>query len=85
MFAADKRFLHRFGAQTLFLVGPWAAWCAGCCSAALPSLGCWVLGQLLHGVTFCISHLGAIRFMTRQLPAEQQIPTQALYAAWASA
>ena len=40
-----------------------------------------VLGQLLHGVTFCISHLGAVRFMTRQLPAEQQIPTQALYAA----
>ena len=40
-----------------------------------------VLGQLLHGVTFCVSHLGAIRFMTRQLPAEQQIPTQALYAA----
>jgi PPP family 3-phenylpropionic acid transporter len=40
-----------------------------------------VAGQLLHAVTFCVSHLGAVRFMTRQLPAEQLIPTQALYAA----
>nr|AAK71640.1 major facilitator superfamily permease BdhT [Aeromonas hydrophila] len=78
--AADKRFLQRLNAQTLFLVG------AGCVVrwsllGASSELWVLVLGQLLHAVTFCVSHLGAIRFMTRQLPAEQMIPTQGLYAA----
>ncbi|MGY3944010.1 3-phenylpropionate MFS transporter [Aeromonas tecta] len=81
MFAADKRFLQRFGAQTLFLVG--AAGCVLRWTLLGASSELWVLviGQLLHAVTFCVSHLGAIRFMTRQLPAEQMIPTQGLYAA----
>ncbi|WP_223930494.1 3-phenylpropionate MFS transporter, partial [Aeromonas caviae] len=81
MFAADKRFLQRFGAQTLFLVGALGCVVRWVLLGSSTELWVLVLGQLLHGVTFCISHLGAIRFMTRQLPAEQQIPTQALYAA----
>ncbi|MGY3903384.1 3-phenylpropionate MFS transporter [Aeromonas lusitana] len=81
MFAADKRFLQRLNAQTLFLVG--AVGCVVRWSLLGASSELWVLvlGQLLHAVTFCVSHLGAIRFMTRQLPAEQMIPTQGLYAA----
>lgn len=81
MFAADKRFLQRFGAQTLFLIG--AVGCVVRWSLLGASSELWVLvlGQLLHAVTFCVSHLGAIRFMTRQLPPEQLIPTQALYSA----
>jgi len=81
MFAADKRFLQRFGAQTLFLVGAVGCVARWVLLGSSTELAVLVIGQLLHGVTFCISHLGAIRFMTRQLPAEQQIPTQALYAA----
>ena len=81
VFAADKRFFHRFGAQTLFLVGAVGCVVRWVLLGASTELAVLVLGQLLHGVTFCISHLGAVRFMTRQLPAEQQIPTQALYAA----
>lgn len=81
MFAADKRFLQRFGAQTLFLVGALGCVVRWVLLGSSTDLAVLVLGQLLHGVTFCVSHLGAIRFMTRQLPAEQQIPTQALYAA----
>ncbi|MEG0008804.1 MAG: 3-phenylpropionate MFS transporter [Aeromonas sp.] len=81
MFAADKRFLQRLNAQTLFLIG--AVGCVVRWSLLGASSELWVLviGQLLHAVTFCVSHLGAIRFMTRQLPAEQMIPTQGLYAA----
>ena len=81
MFAADKRFLQRFGAQTLFLVGAIGCVVRWSLLGASSELWVLVLGQLLHAVTFCVSHLGAIRFMTRQLPPEQLIPTQALYAA----
>lgn len=81
MFAADKRFLQRFGAQTLFLVGAIGCVLRWSLLGASSELWVLVLGQLLHAVTFCVSHLGAIRFMTRQLPAEQLIPAQALYAA----
>ena len=73
--------LQRFGAQTLFLVGALGCVVRWVLLGSSTDLAVLVLGQLLHGVTFCVSHLGAIRFMTRQLPAEQQIPTQALYAA----
>ncbi|WP_017779154.1 3-phenylpropionate MFS transporter [Aeromonas dhakensis] len=81
MFAADKRFLNRFGAQTLFLVGALGCVVRWILLGASTEILVLVAGQLLHAVTFCVSHLGAVRFMTRQLPAEQLIPTQALYAA----
>lgn len=81
MFAADKRFLQRLNAQTLFLIGAVGCVVRWTLLGASSELWVLVLGQLLHAVTFCVSHLGAIRFMTRQLPAEQMIPAQALYAA----
>ncbi|WP_429010840.1 3-phenylpropionate MFS transporter [Aeromonas allosaccharophila] len=81
MFAADKRFLQRFGAQSLFIAGAIGCVVRWVLLGASTELWVLVLGQLLHSVTFGMSHLGAVRFMTRQLPAEQLIPTQALYAA----
>ncbi|WP_434665979.1 3-phenylpropionate MFS transporter [Aeromonas sp. NJAU223] len=81
MFAADKRFLQRFGAQSLFLIGAIGCVVRWALLGASSEIGVLVLGQLLHAVTFCVSHLGAIRFMTRQLPPEQMIPAQGLYAA----
>ena len=68
MFAADKRFLNRFGAQTLFLVGALGCVVRWILLGASTELLVLVAGQLLHAVTFCVSHLGAVRFMTRQLP-----------------
>ncbi|MCF5841820.1 3-phenylpropionate MFS transporter, partial [Aeromonas veronii] len=81
MFAADKRFLQRFGAQSLFIAGAIGCVVRWVLLGASTELWVLVAGQLLHSVTFGMSHLGAVRFMTRQLPAEQLIPTQALYAA----
>ncbi len=81
MFALSRRLLAGVGYQTLFLIGA-----AGCLlrwsMLALTTDPLWLaLAQLLHAVTFCVSHLGAIRYMTQQLPAEQVIPAQTLYAA----
>ncbi|MGY3869519.1 3-phenylpropionate MFS transporter [Aeromonas crassostreae] len=81
MFAADKRYFSRFGAQTLFLVGALGCLVRWSLLGASTDLSLLLLAQLLHGVTFCISHLGAVRFMTRDLPPEQLIGAQALYAA----
>ena len=79
--ALSRRLLAGVGYQTLFLIGA-----AGCLlrwsMLALTTDPLWLaLAQLLHAVTFCVSHLGAIRYMTQQLPAEQVIPAQTLYAA----
>ncbi|PJG57934.1 3-phenylpropionate MFS transporter [Aeromonas cavernicola] len=81
MFAADKRFLQRWGARQLFIAGAIGCVARWLLLGTTTELGWLVLGQLLHSVTFGMSHLGAVRFMTRQLPAEQLIPTQSLYAA----
>ncbi|MFB2864294.1 3-phenylpropionate MFS transporter [Aeromonas sp. MdU4] len=81
MFAADKRFLQGFTAQRLFIAGAVGCVVRWILLGASTELWILVLGQMLHAVTYCMSHLGAIRFMTRQLPAEQIIPTQSLYAA----
>jgi hypothetical protein len=83
MFAADERFLQRFSAQTLFLIGASGCVVRWLLLGASTELMVLVVAQLLHGVTFCISHLAAVRFITRQLPAEQMIAAQALYSALA--
>lgn len=81
MFAADRRFLSRFSARALFLAGATGCLLRWGLMGATTELIWLVVAQLLHSVTFCVSHLGAIRFMTRELPPERQIPTQALYSA----
>lgn len=83
MFAADRRFLSRFPARPLFVVGAVGCLVRWALLGASTELMVLILAQLLHSVTFCISHLGAVRLMTRELPPEQQIPTQALYSALA--
>ncbi|UBO74944.1 3-phenylpropionate MFS transporter [Aeromonas rivuli] len=81
MFAADKRYFSRFGAQRLFLIGAIGCLLRWSLLGASTEFGVLLFAQLLHGVSFCISHLGAVRFMTKDLAPEQLIPTQALYAA----
>ena len=81
MFALSRRLLAGVGYQQLFMIGALGGvlrWSM----LALTTDPLWLaLAQLLHAVTFCVSHLGAIRYMTQQLPAEQVIPAQTLYAA----
>ncbi|MGL5538402.1 MAG: 3-phenylpropionate MFS transporter, partial [Aeromonas veronii] len=62
MFAADKRFLQRFGAQSLFIAGAIGCVVRWVLLGASTELWVLVLGQLLHSVTFGMSHLGAVRF-----------------------
>lgn len=81
MFAASKRLLRNVSYQQMFYVGA-----VGCLVrwSALAMTTDWrilALAQLLHSVTFCVSHLAAIRYITRHLPAEYVIPAQTLYAA----
>jgi MFS transporter, PPP family, 3-phenylpropionic acid transporter len=82
MFALSRRLLKGFSYQQLFLIGGVGCvvrWTLLANTTDLVWLGA---AQLLHAVTFCVSHLGAIRYMTQQLPAEQVIPAQTLYAAF---
>lgn len=81
MFALSRRLLKGVSYQQLFFIGGLGCvlrWIMLANTTELVWLG---VAQLLHAVTFCVSHLGAIRYMTQQLPAEQVIPAQTLYAA----
>ena len=81
MFALSRRLLKGVSYQQLFFIGGLGCvlrWIMLANTTELLWLG---VAQLLHAVTFCVSHLGAIRYMTQQLPAEQVIPAQTLYAA----
>ncbi|WP_035482098.1 3-phenylpropionate MFS transporter [Gallaecimonas xiamenensis] len=42
-----------------------------------------VILQSLHGFTFSLAHLGAIRFISKELPSHYGVGTQALYSALA--
>lgn len=83
MFAADRRYLSRLPAHPLFVVGAIGCLVRWSLLGASTELGVLILAQLLHAVTFCVSHLAAVRFLTRELAPERQIPTQALYSALA--
>lgn len=81
MFAISKRLFSRIGYQQMFLIGAVGCvirWTILASTTALPWL---VIAQLLHAVTFCVSHLAAVRYMTQQMPSDQLIPAQTLYAA----
>ncbi len=81
MFATSRRVLGSLGYQSLFLIGAVGCLLRWAILATTTELTWLAVSQLLHGVTFCVSHLGAIRYMTQQLPTEQVIPAQTLYAA----
>jgi len=82
MFALSRRLLKGFSYQQLFFIGGLGCVLRWTLLANTTELAWLLVAQLLHGVTFCVSHLGAIRYMTQQLPAEQVIPAQTLYAAF---
>lgn len=82
MFALSRRLLKGFSYQQLFFIGGLGCVLRWILLANTTELAWLLVAQLLHAVTFCVSHLGAIRYMTQQLPAEQVIPAQTLYAAF---
>lgn len=81
MFACNRRLLGALSYQSLFLIGASGCLLRWSILATTTDINWLLLSQLLHAVTFCVSHLGAIRYMTQQLPAEQVISAQTLYAA----
>ena len=82
MFALSRRLLKGFSYQQLFFIGGLGCVLRWTLLANTTELAWLLVAQQLHAVTFCVSHLGAIRYMTQQLPAEQVIPAQTLYAAF---
>ena len=81
MFAVSKRLFRGLSYQQMFLIGAVGCvirWSILASTTELPWL---VVAQLLHAVTFCVSHLAAVRYMTQQMPSDQLIPAQTLYAA----
>lgn len=81
VFAMDKKWFGRLQARHLLLAGAACSLLRWGLMGATTELGWLVLAQLLHAGSFCLSHLGAIRFISRELDGEAVIGAQALYAA----
>ncbi|GAA3538806.1 3-phenylpropionate MFS transporter [Zobellella aerophila] len=81
VFLMDKKWLTGFSARQLMLAGGLCALVRWGIMGATTEPGWLIVAQLLHAGTFCLSHLGAVRFITRELDDRAIIGTQALYAA----
>ncbi|WP_375057552.1 3-phenylpropionate MFS transporter [Zobellella sp. DQSA1] len=81
VFAMNKRWFERLSARHLLLAGAACALLRWALLGSTTELGGLVVAQLLHGGSFCLSHLGAIRYISRDLDGPAVIGGQALYAA----
>jgi len=80
LFAFSGAVVARTGAVGLIGLGAGAAVLRWLAMGFDPPLGALVVLQLLHGLTFGATHLGAIHFMARWVPEGQAGTAQALYA-----
>ncbi|MDP5292330.1 3-phenylpropionate MFS transporter [Oceanimonas sp. CHS3-5] len=80
VFAGDRRWLSHLGARPLLLAGLVCALCRWLMLGATTELMWLVLAQLLHAGSFGLSHLGAVRFISRELDEAAVFGAQALYA-----
>ncbi|AEY02509.1 MFS transporter phenyl propionate permease [Oceanimonas sp. GK1] len=80
VFAGDRKWLSHLGARALLLAGLICALCRWLMLGATTELAWLVLAQLLHAGSFGLSHLGAVRFISRELDAAAVFGAQALYA-----
>lgn len=81
LFFWGRPLLRRFGPLALMTAGGAAGvvrWAVTAFAEALPVLA---LVQLLHASTFAATHLGAMHYLTRNVPAERSATGQALYSA----
>jgi MFS transporter, PPP family, 3-phenylpropionic acid transporter len=80
LFAAAKRIVPRVPPRYLFVaggIGAVARWLLAASGTGLPLL---IVVQLLHGVSFAMTHLGAMTFLSRQTPPGLAASAQVLHA-----
>ena len=84
LFAGSGWVVARFGPVRLMLAGAIAAVVRWSAMSLDPLLGWLIPLQVLHGLTYGASHLGAIHFIARAVPQSAGGTAQALYATLAS-
>lgn len=84
LFAVSGAVVRRFGALTLMIAGGIAAIARWTVMSLDPPLAALIPLQLLHGLTYGASHLGAIHFIGRAVPEVAGGTAQAFYATIAS-
>lgn len=84
LFAVSRRVVERFGPVRLLIAGAAAAVVRWLAMSADPSLAVLIPLQVLHGLTYGASHLGAIHFIGRAVPEGAGGTAQAFYATVAS-
>ncbi|NLS13988.1 3-phenylpropionate MFS transporter [Vibrio sp. SM6] len=78
VFAFSRRWFGRFSLRSLFIVaslGVALRWGLTASTTVLPAL---ILVQLLHGITFAMAHIAAIRYI-QSAPENRMVALQALY------
>lgn len=80
IFALDRKWLAQLTARALLAAGLLCALCRWLMLGATTELIWLVLAQLLHAGSFGLSHLGAVRFISRELDEAAVFGAQALYA-----
>lgn len=79
LFWASTRVMRHFGAVDLIVIGAIAAVVRWVAMAFDPPLILLVPLQMLHGLTYGASHLGAMHFIKAHVPSHQAGTAQALY------
>ncbi|WP_051112060.1 MFS transporter [Hyphomicrobium denitrificans] len=80
LFTFSGRVVAKFGAARLIAIGGAASILRWLTLASDPSLAILVPLQLLHGVTYGASHIGAMHFIHDAVPRDRAASAQALYA-----
>jgi PPP family 3-phenylpropionic acid transporter len=80
LFSFSGRVATKFGAARLIAIGAVGSIVRWLALAAEPNLAVLVSLQLLHGVTYGASHIGAMHFVHDAVPQDNSASAQALYA-----
>ncbi len=81
LFAFARRFFKSFSPIQLILLGGAAGLIRWAVMGFAPGVPVLIVSQMLHGVTFAAAHLGAMRYITDELPIEVSARAQGLYSA----
>lgn len=84
LFSISGRVVEKFGAVRLIAIGAAVSIVRWVALAMEPSVAVLVPLQVLHGVTYGASHIGAIHFIHDAIPRDKSGSAQALYATVAS-
>ncbi|GGB32370.1 MFS transporter [Oceanisphaera marina] len=81
--AMNRQWFEAMTARRLLLAGALCSLVRWTIMGSTTHISWLILAQLLHAGSFCLSHLGAMRYISRDLASEAVIGAQALYAALA--